>query len=199
MPTQGPGALIWDVERLRVATDAAGAALWSWNVDTDEIDLDERACNLWGVPPGLPVTFGDLSTHIHPTDVDRVQRDFAATRRQTGGYEIDFRVLFGGAVRWISARGRGGDEGHVERVMFGLFMDVTERRRIEEGREILAIEMGHRVKNLFSIATRADLHGGAIRRDHRRHGSRPDAATFRPQPRARLRQPGPATVKLPWT
>jgi hypothetical protein len=40
---------VWDAHRLRIATDAAGVALWSWNVDTDEIALDERAHGLWGV------------------------------------------------------------------------------------------------------------------------------------------------------
>ncbi len=34
--------LVWDVERLRIATEAAGVALWSWNVDTDRLELDER-------------------------------------------------------------------------------------------------------------------------------------------------------------
>jgi len=43
---EGSSALVWDVERLRVATDAAGVALWSWNIDTDEIALDERAHGL---------------------------------------------------------------------------------------------------------------------------------------------------------
>lgn len=28
---------VWDANRLRIATDAAGVALWSWNVDTDAI------------------------------------------------------------------------------------------------------------------------------------------------------------------
>ena len=39
---------IWESERLRVGTDAAGIALWSWNVDTDKIALDERAHGLSG-------------------------------------------------------------------------------------------------------------------------------------------------------
>jgi len=43
---EGSSALVWDAERLRVATDAAGVALWSWNIDTDEIALDERAHGL---------------------------------------------------------------------------------------------------------------------------------------------------------
>ena len=145
-------ALIWDAERLRIAADAAGAALWSWNVDTDELDLDERACNLWGVSTSQPVTFDELSARIHPADRKRVKADFVATRSRKGTYEIDFRVLHGETIKWISARGRGEDVGIVGRVMFSVFMDVTGRRQAEESRELLAAEMSHRVKNLFSIA-----------------------------------------------
>ena len=36
--------------------------------------------------------------------------------------------------------------------MFGVFLDVTERKLAEEAREMLADEMSHRVKNLFAIA-----------------------------------------------
>jgi two-component sensor histidine kinase len=36
--------------------------------------------------------------------------------------------------------------------MFGIFLDVSERKLAEEAREMLAGEMSHRVKNLFAIA-----------------------------------------------
>ncbi len=151
MSGQKTSPSVWDANRLRIATDAAGVALWSWNVDTDEIALDERAHGLWGVV-GEAVTFEDLSAHIHPEDLDRVRAAFAATREMLGAYEIDFRILHGAEVRWVSARGRGDDQGIVGRVMFGVFLDVTERKLAEEAREMLAGEMGHRVKNLFAIA-----------------------------------------------
>ena len=153
MFNNGSGTLVWDAERLRIATDAAGIALWSWNVDTDEIALDERARGLWGVPGTGPVTFEALSARMHPADLDRVRGAFARTRAVPGAYEIDFRVLHGDAVRWVSARGQGGDRGIVEQVMFGVFLDVTGRRQAEEARELLAGEMSHRVKNLFTIAS----------------------------------------------
>ena len=41
----------------------------------------------------------------------------------------------------------------VGRIMFGIFLDVTERKVAEEAREMLAGEMSHRVKNLFAIAS----------------------------------------------
>jgi two-component sensor histidine kinase len=151
-PGQKASSSVWDTTRLRIATHAAGVALWSWNVDTDEIALDEHAQGLWGVDSG-PVTFEDLSARIHPEDLDRVRAAFAATRKILGAYEVDFRILHGGAVRWVSARGRGNDEGIVGRIMFGVFLDVTGRKLAEEAREMLAAEMGHRVKNLFAMAS----------------------------------------------
>ena len=50
MSRQSTTPPVWNAHHLRIATDVAGVALWSWNVDTDEIALDERAHGLWGVP-----------------------------------------------------------------------------------------------------------------------------------------------------
>ena len=128
-------------------------ALWSWQVDDDRFAMDERAFDLWGLPWSDAVTFEKLSTHIHPADRDRVRAAFNATRSVEGSYEIDFRICLGDEVRWISARGQGADAGIVGRVMFGIFLDVTGRKQAEEGSELLAGEMSHRVKNLLAIAT----------------------------------------------
>ncbi|MBX9760444.1 MAG: histidine kinase [Beijerinckiaceae bacterium] len=115
--------------------------------------LDECGCGLWGFPYDEGLTFEDLSSRIHPADLDRVRAAFAATRAIVGAYEIDFRVLVDAEVRWISARGQGSDAEILDRSMFGIFLDVTGRKQAEEGNELLAGEMSHRVQNLLSIAT----------------------------------------------
>jgi two-component sensor histidine kinase len=145
---------IWHEKHLRAATHAAGVALWSWNVDTDAIILDERAYELWGISKDQRnVTFEILSQNIHPADLERVRSAFAATRAIVGSYEIDFRILSGGDIRWISARGQGDDADIADRIMFGIFLDVTQRKQAEEANELLAGEMSHRVMNLLHIAT----------------------------------------------
>lgn len=144
---------IWNEKRLRFAIEGAGVALWAWNVDTDELILDENAYDMWGVARDTAVTFEDLSAHIHPADRDRVRAAFAASRAAIGQYEIDFRILVGDEVRWISARGQGEDDGMVDRTMFGIFLNVTGRKQAEESNELLAGEMSHRVKNLLAIAS----------------------------------------------
>ena len=140
------------IDNLRRAIHAAGVALWSWNVTDDQFAMDEPGFRLWGLPHSREVKFEDLSAHIHPADRDRVRDAFTATRGIVGAYEIDFRILVGEEIRWISARGLGDDSALHKGQMFGIFLDVTGRKQAEEGNELLAGEMSHRVKNLLAIA-----------------------------------------------
>src|SRR4029079_197622 len=141
---------MWNEKHLRAATRAAGISLWSWNVDTDAISMDEHDYDLWEVPKNeRQITFEILSRNIHPADLERVRSAFAATRAVVGAYEIDFRILSGSDIRWISARGQGDDADMADRILFGIFLDVTQRKQAEEASELLAGEMSHRVMNLL--------------------------------------------------
>jgi two-component sensor histidine kinase len=115
--------------------------------------MDARGFRLWGLPQAPCIEFEDLSAHIHPADRDRVRAAFIATRSVEGPYEIDFRIILDDEIRWVSARGQGADAGIIDRTMFGIFLDVTGRKQAEEGSELLAGEMSHRVKNLLTIAS----------------------------------------------
>jgi two-component sensor histidine kinase len=147
-----PIAPVWDEKHLRLGIEAAGIALWAWNVDSDRLTMDDVGYDLWVIEKGGVVTFEDLSANIHPADRDRVRSAFNATRGIVGPYEIDFRIVVRDDVRWVSARGRGDDENIDGRVMYGVFLDVTGRKQAEEAHELLAGEMSHRVKNLIAIA-----------------------------------------------
>lgn len=143
----------WSSEHLRLAVQAACVALWSWNVDDNRFNMDARGFDLWGLPQAPSIEFEELSANVHPADRDRVRAAFVATRSVEGPYEIDFRIIVDEQIRWISARGQGADEGINDRMMFGIFLDVTGRKQAEEGSELLAGEMSHRVKNLLAIAS----------------------------------------------
>lgn len=152
MPLSEPLDPLWQTDNLRRAIHAAGVALWAWNVDDDRFAMDKRGYELWGLVKSGEVKFEDLSAHIHPADRDRVRAAFIATRGIVGPYEIDFRILVEEEIRWISARGLGDDAAVHEDQAFGIFLDVTGRKQAEEGHELLAGEMSHRVKNLLAIA-----------------------------------------------
>ena len=146
-------ASVWDEVRLRAASNAAGVAIWSWDLSSGAVGLDREGRVLWGLPIEGSLTFETLFARVHPEDADRVKTACEALQVTPGPYEFDFRVLHDGGTKWLSARGRGDHEGNIEGSMFGIFLDVTERRKAEEARELLAGEMSHRVKNLFTIAS----------------------------------------------
>lgn len=143
----------WNAEDTERALEAARVARWSWNVDSNCFGMDARGFKLWQLPPADGVTFEDLSSRIHPADRDRVRAAFIATRAVAGFYETDFRIILDDQIKWISSRGLGADAGIDQRLMFGVFLDVTARKQAEEANELLAGEMSHRVKNLLTIAT----------------------------------------------
>ncbi len=115
--------------------------------------MDGLGVEVWGLPHKPTMTFQELSAQIHPEDRDRGRAGFAATRAVLGSYETDFRILVGDDFRWVAARGKGDEERIVGRTVFGIFLDVTGRKQAEEGHELLAGGMSHRVKNLLSIAS----------------------------------------------
>lgn len=144
---------IWTHQHIRLAIDAASVALWRWDVDNNSFKMDAQGFELWGLPRSYQLQFEHLSAQIHPADRDRVRAAFIATRSVTGPYEQDFRIIVDDEVKWVSSRGRGADEGIVGNAMFGIFLDVTGRKQAEEGHELLAGEMSHRVQNLLAIAS----------------------------------------------
>ena len=147
-----------EIERLRVVSNAAGIALWSWHADGAAPELNGRARRLWGVADTGPIRFDDLAACVVPEDLDRVRATFVPARAAAGEFEIGFRVVRDGEVRWLSGRGSNGtglvDAGLVgAQVAFSIFFDVTEHERMEQRRQMLAAEMDHRVKNSFAIAS----------------------------------------------
>lgn len=144
---------IWNPQQVRNAIDAASVALWRWDVDDNDFKMDAQGFNLWGLARSEKLQFEHLSAQIHPADRDRVRAAFMATRSVAGPYEQDFRIIVDDDVKWISSRGRGADEGIVGSTMYGIFLDVTGRKQAEEGHELLAGEMSHRVQNLLAIAS----------------------------------------------
>jgi PAS domain S-box-containing protein len=140
-------------ERLRFIL--AAARLGSWTLDLVDMRLlasDSCKQNL-GRQPDEPLTYTDLIEAILPEDRDRMQTAVRASVESRTDYDIEYRVrLPRGEVRWLQIRGQPfyGVEGQ-PLSMAGVSIDVTDRKRAEEHRTLLAEELNHRVKN--SMAT----------------------------------------------
>jgi PAS domain S-box-containing protein len=83
---------------------------------------------------------------VHPDDRERVAADIARVHRDGGAYEDEHRLVGpDGRVRWISVRARTTmeGEGDARRPVrtIGAMLDISERKRAEEERERLQLQL----------------------------------------------------------
>ncbi len=124
-------------ERLSVASAAAGAGLWILDLNTGIFWVTPKVIDLFGFPPGLPVSLDSFLSTVHPEDRTRlseVVRNLAMSNEDT---QVEYRIVRpGGALRWVSSRGRRqlGPHGEAVRLM-GISLDITERKETESAAE----------------------------------------------------------------
>lgn len=147
-------------ERLALAVEATEMGLWEWNAQTGETFWSDRQKEIFGLPKNMPASYEFWISAIHPEDRERVVSSVGALTdpRSGGQLQIEHRVVHpDGEVRWILSRGRMlyeivNGELKPARVL-GTIIDITDRRRSEEIRQLLVQELNHRVKNLFAMTS----------------------------------------------
>ena len=110
-----------ELEQLCTVSDVAGVALWCWRVAKGELNINGRARLLWGVSDSGPIAFADLAARIFPEDLNRVNQVFEPQTPAHVEFEMEFRVLRDGEVRWLSARGSHAGDTVASRVIFAIF------------------------------------------------------------------------------
>lgn len=121
-------------ERLRLAQASAHAGVWDWNPRTGVTVFTAENERLYGLAPDTVHTYEDFRRRVHPDDIARIEaeRDAAIARRQP--FDLEFRIVQeSGECRWLSAKGGAvyDEVGEVIRV-FGVNLDITERKRMEQ-------------------------------------------------------------------
>src|SRR5207302_3119597 len=91
---------------------------------------------MWGLPAGAPIDYDVWRPCVHPDDLARVEAAIqqCVDPRGDGVYDIEYRVIgkADGVERWIATRGRTNFENDVPVSFYGVALDVTNRKRIEE-------------------------------------------------------------------
>jgi PAS domain S-box-containing protein len=121
-------------EKLRMAVDAAGIGLWSWDPRTDDIAWEDALCVLFGFAPGsAPAGRQAYVGLVHPEDRQHA-REVIDRGVASGGWEDEHRIIRAdGAVRWVMTKGTVlHDRGEEGDIVLGAVIDVTERRHREE-------------------------------------------------------------------
>jgi len=128
-------------DRLRLAVESTGLGTWDWNLITGGLKWDERCKAVFGLPPEAEVDYGVFLAGLHPDDRERADRIVRQALDPEGGgeYRTEYRTvgLTDGVERWLAARGQAFfEEGRAYRFI-GTVLDITERKRAEEERDLL--------------------------------------------------------------
>ncbi|AWN51083.1 PAS domain-containing protein [Methylobacterium sp. 17Sr1-1] len=150
-------------ERLSFTYQAA--RLGSWTLELADMRLlSSDGCKAaFGRRANELITYQDVLEAILPEDRDRMQTAIQTAIETRTDYEVEYRVRHpNGDVRWVQARGRASYTADGKPLsMAGVTIDVTDRKRGDEHRALLAAELNHRVKN--SMATMQSIASQTLR------------------------------------
>ncbi|MGZ8255656.1 MAG: PAS domain S-box protein [Burkholderiaceae bacterium] len=123
---------------LSLASRAGRMGAWWRDVTTDRVWWSAEMEEIFGLSPGgfqaLGGSEGAFFDLVHPEDRPRVAADIADAMKARVDYRVDFRFRHAsGEWRWMEGRGQGYFDEQGELVtMYGVGIDVTERKRDEE-------------------------------------------------------------------
>lgn len=138
-------------DRLQMAVEAAGLALWEWEVGATDAFMSAR----WGELTGGIALEGHwelagLLDRLHPEDRQNVEERFRFLLKQDGVRAVaEYRIGVDGGWVWIESHGMVAERdrnGRVLRLM-GTHADISERKRVEAS--------GVRARELAEQASRA--------------------------------------------
>jgi PAS domain S-box-containing protein len=157
---QARKALDEALARLKLALDAARLGDWSWDAQTDILNMSETAADIFGIPPGPRMSWDAMSELLHKEDrqMARVAVDEALAKHTD--YDVEYRVTRNGNSEvWVSSKGRGiyADNGTIVG-MLGFVQDISTRKSNEETLRKQAEELrtlNESVTRLYQTATKA--------------------------------------------
>ena len=129
-----------NVEKLRLAVDAAELVYWEWERESDQLQWGRDPSALVGAGGGRNMRWSEYLEMVHPEDRERYLVAVNSAWEQAGACTNEYRVIrHDGRAAWLSSHGKtlADANGKVYR-MIGVSQDITERKRQEEEARFLA-------------------------------------------------------------
>ncbi len=138
-------ALAKSEERYAITLAAVNDGFWDWHVPSGKAFFSTLYYAILGYRDGeFPATYNAWRLLVHPEDIERVECDIRKSIETGRGFAIDLRMREkSGDWLWVSTRGKAIEldvDGNTLR-MVGTLSDITERKKIENERESLIVQL----------------------------------------------------------
>lgn len=138
--------------KFRVLADAMPQMVWSTQPDGYHDYYNARWYEFTGVPAGSTDGEG-WNGMFHPDDQERSRAVWQHSLETGDPYEIEYRLRDAhGEYRWTLGRALPirDSRGEITR-WFGTCTDIHDHKMLQVQRELIAQELSHRIKNIFSV------------------------------------------------
>lgn len=99
--------LVQSNNRLQLALAAGRLGDWRWDAPTDQVELGERAAEIFGLPANTPLAWSELRARLDPADREPMRRAVLQAFAGHGDLELECRLLHDGdEPRWLALVGR---------------------------------------------------------------------------------------------
>jgi len=139
--------------RFRNMADHTPAIVWMTDARGRAVYLSRRWYEHTGEKPQTGLGWKWLDA-LHPEDRDRARQIVERATEEKASFQMEYRLRGAdGSYSWVidTAAPRIGEDGCFEGYV-GSVLDISDRKRAEEARDLLARELSHRIKNIFMVA-----------------------------------------------
>ena len=139
-------------DRLQFVLDSMPDIAWSALPDIGFDYFNARFTEVTGLSP--PKSIDDWREVIHPDDYDASVAKFQAALDTAVVFEDEWRLrVADGSYRYVLSRAVPSSTDPETARWFGTITDIDDSYRVSQERELLAGELAHRIKNIFSVIT----------------------------------------------
>ncbi|MDD0853560.1 ATP-binding protein [Halobacteriovorax sp. GB3] len=123
---ESTGQVIENYKKHSLAISGVNDGFWQWNINTDQIEWDDKLYSLYQVEKGHVNDMKQFLDIVHPHDRYRIQRALKDHVEEKIPYDIEYRVFVADQYRWF--RDRGIKLENESNLMLGTVSDITERK-----------------------------------------------------------------------
>ena len=135
-------------ERLQEAQRIASIGSWEWDLTTGKVAWSEELYRIYGIDPSTTPSLEMVNEHMHPEDIDRVDRIIKTAIEEKRSFETEHRFMRpSGEIGFLAARGNAvvGRNGELLK-MIGTAQDITDRKKQEVLRETFIANAAHELR-----------------------------------------------------
>ncbi|MEO0588922.1 MAG: HWE histidine kinase domain-containing protein [Pseudomonadota bacterium] len=137
-------------ERLQFMIDSVPDIAWSAGPGAQFDYVNARWRKITGLP--TPRHVEDWRAAIHPDEFERTRAKFIDAVQRAVPFEDEWRMRQAdGSFRWVLSRAVPSTDDPETARWFGTLTDIDDAYRVSKERELLAGELAHRIKNIFSV------------------------------------------------